>query len=135
MIAPSHYGDFFLHGRRMEIILTTPTADLLTLQREAIIALEKIYQPEIPYRKAGILLAGLVEAGTETMSMFAEKDLIKEQKGKVLTDEIYRLNQRFGKDLIKLGCLDDTKALWHEKKGRLSPAYTTRWSDLKVVRC
>ena len=36
MISPSHYGDYFLHGRRIEVVFTTPTANLLTLQVEAI---------------------------------------------------------------------------------------------------
>lgn len=135
MISPSHYGDYFLHGRRIEVVFTTPTANLLTLQVEAIKALAKIYQPEIPYRKAGILLSDLVETGTETRSLFAEEGMLKSEKGQALTNEIYRLNLRYGKDLIKLGSLNDKVALWHEKKENLSPAYTTRWSDLKVVRC
>jgi len=135
MISPSHYGDYFLHGKRMEIILTTPTANLLTLQKEAMQALKKIYEPHIPYKKAGILLGGLMEFGTETMSLFTEAAAKKEQKGQSITEEIYRLNERYGKTLIKLGSLDNTDSVWHEKKDNISPAYTTRWSDLKIVKC
>ncbi|HMO78326.1 MAG TPA: Y-family DNA polymerase [Candidatus Paceibacterota bacterium] len=135
MISPSHYGDYFLHGKRTELVLQAPSANLLQLQEEALTALKTIYQPGIPYKKAGILLSGLVEAGTETPSLFATAKSSIKQAGQVLTQDIYSLNQRYGKEVIKLGTVTVNNALWHEKKNSLSPAYTTRWSDLKVVRC
>lgn len=135
MISPSQYGDYFLHGKRIEIVFTTPTGSLLNLQAQAISALEKIYQTAIPYKKAGILMTDLVEVGTETGSLFGTTDAVPEQTGRDLSQDIYLLNKRYGKDIIKLGAVSDQNALWHEKKDSLSPAYTTRWSDLKVVRC
>lgn len=135
MITPSRYGDYFLHGRRLESVFTTPTANLLELQREALMALKSIYQANVPYQKAGVLLTGLVEIGTETRSLFAETSQDREQKSQSLDKEIYRLNERYGKPIVKLGSVEQLNAPWQTKKANLSPAYTTRWSDLKIVRC
>lgn len=133
MISPSNYGDYFLHGRKMEVLLDRPTADLLTLQKEALKALELIYQADIPYKKAGVLLADLVDVTTETQSLFAwQQPGVKTDNNK-LNQSIYQLNKRYGKSIINLGFATTKKALWHEKKENLSPSYTTKWTDIKRV--
>jgi DNA polymerase V len=130
MIYPSRYSDFSLQGASLEVRFTSPTKDLFVIRREAESLLRKCYKPEVPYKKAGIVLTGLVDSGSVSLSLFED---LREKDTSVLSEAVFAINQRLGKPLIQLGRISDVKNKWKVSNKSLSPAYTTRWSGLRTV--
>ncbi len=132
MILPSRYGDYAFHGSVKEVALTEATRDLFVLQKVAKELVKSCFKADVPYKKAGIVLSNLVSPLSTTGSLFAT-----EVKGSaitsVLSKALFDLNNKHGKELIKLGRVDGKNTTWKSKKEALSPAYTTCWDDIKVV--
>ncbi len=106
-----------------------PTNINQELQEWTIKTLEKIFREGIDYRKAGIILSGLVPAENLTKRMFDESHW---KKWYNLTKAFDEINQKFGKDTIRFAGVK-TEGLWTMKQTRKSPRYTTRWEELLIV--
>ena len=127
----SRFGDF---SHRVGVTTTTllvPTDDTFVLTKEALHLLDKLFDPEIPYKKAGVTLGGIEPKHFAPVSLFPEeKQNSKTGTLSVLSDT---LNKRFGHDTIRHG-ITLGKERWQEHKDRLSPQYTTRWSEIVHVK-
>jgi len=134
MIAPSRYGDYAFYGASKEAILGTPTRDLFTLQAAAIDLLKQCFNPEVPYKKAGVVLSGISSIEAETMPLFDVSEEKDSATKNLLSETIFSINKKHGKALVQLGSVSGTNKNWESKKDSESPSYTTSWSDLKVVR-
>lgn len=132
-ISPSRHGDYMLQGSSKEVLLTSPTNDLFVLQKVASELLKACYKPDVPYKKAGVAMSNLVANEAITASLF---DTVPDQTASVsqLTETILGINNRYGKDLIQLGRSETGRGTWQSKSESLSPSYTTKWSDLLVVK-
>ncbi len=133
MIFPSRYGDYAFHGSVEEVTLTEPTRDLFILQKIAKKLLNKSFKSDVPYKKAGIVFANLVSPKSVSISLFTNEKSVSSITSE-LSKTLFDLNKKHGKDLIKLGRVEGSSTAWNSKKEALSPAYTTNWSDLKIVR-
>ncbi len=117
-----HYGT--------DIILPCPTQDLSSLLNAALRGLEKIFQPGRKYRKAGIMLLDFKPQFLQHQPLSQPERWKKKQSLNMVID---RLNKNNGPGTIQYGiCL--TKKGWHMKRKALSPAYTTSWKDLLLVK-
>ncbi|QQR65279.1 Y-family DNA polymerase [Candidatus Kaiserbacteria bacterium] len=127
----SRFGEF---SHREGIITTTllvPTDDTFVLTKEAMRLLDRLFDPEIPYKKAGIILGGIEPKHFAPISLFPEeKRNTKTSTLSVLSDS---LNKRFGRDTIRPG-ITLGREKWQEHKEKLSPQYTTRWTDIARVK-
>lgn len=127
----SRFGDF---SHRVGVTTTTlliPTDDTFVLTKEALRLLDRLFDPEIPYKKAGVTLGGIEPKHFASVSLFPEeKQNSKTGTLSVLSDT---LNKRFGHDTIRPG-ITLGKERWQEHKDRLSPQYTTRWSEIAHVK-
>ncbi len=133
MIAPSRHGDFVLQGASKEVLLTAPTRDLFVLQQVATKLLKDCFKSGVPYKKAGIVMSGLVAPESLTSSLFGvenEKDNLTTE----LSRAIFAINKQHGKALLQLGRSTNKAPNWRARKDFISPAYTTNWSDLRVVQ-
>ena len=75
----------------------------LDISRQAINLFEEIYNPNIIYRSIGIFLGDFVQTSSEQLSLFEEMNNKKTEKlGKVID----MLEERFGKNIIKIGFVD-----------------------------
>lgn len=105
---------------------------LHTAQRQ----LEAIYQPGIPYHKAGILLLDLIPYRPMQLGLLeSEQKQLKENEDKTrhLMQTLDQLNRRMGKHTVAFG-LPVGDARWQMKMALRSPRYTTRWDEIPVVK-
>ncbi len=124
-----HRTDLPQYAGHLTLKLPYPTASSMELAKNAVAGLEKIWRDGYAYKKAGILVSELVPAGTKQLNLFEAYDPRKE----TLMRSIDRLNGRYGYDVIKLGGQDLSRT-WKMKQAHLSPQYTTRLSDVIVVK-
>lgn len=100
------------------------------IQEWAIKTLEKIYKQGFDYRKAGIILSGLVPNEKLTTRMFDDERFQQQHNLMKAMDE---LNKKFGKDTVRFGSLK-TEGRWKMKQTRKSQSYTTNWNELLVIQ-
>jgi DNA polymerase V len=99
------------------------------IQEWTLQTLERIYKKGFEYRKAGIILSGLVPSENLTKRMFDDEKFERQHK---LMKAIDELNQKFGKDTVRFGSVK-TEGHWKMKQTRKSPIYTTNWNEILVV--
>ena len=114
------------------LVLDRPTGDSGRLVRIAGQALERIYRPGLAYQKAGVLLSDLSAAGVEQGRLFADLPA-DDARSDRLMDCLDALNRaparravRYASELLSDG--------WRMRQRRKSPAFTTSWRELPVVR-
>lgn len=66
--------------------------------------LEKVYQPGLQYKRAGVVLNDLVQADTISKRLFEQKDFERKHKLSKLIDEV---NFRYGRDVIRFAALEE----------------------------
>ena len=96
----------------------------------ALKALKKIFLDGYYYKKAGVLLTGLVPMDQVQLS-FLNDTKNSDQKEKIMHvfDEI---NNNYGKRTIRYAATG-TRKPWSMKQDMRSPRYTTKWSELRRV--
>lgn len=130
MLGTSRHSDYFLQGGSEMLVLSTPTSDSFELMKAADTLVDKLFKADIPYKKAGILLQQFTQEAFEQLSMF---DDCKKSKTNDLMPVIDKLNMRSGTSLILLGShLKTTR--WQSSQESRSPAYTTNWNDIAMVK-
>ena len=119
-----------LQGGSEHRTFSEPTDDTFLFLKAAMDLVDEIYQPGVPYKKAGVLLAEFTPKAVQQLSMFASKE---EEKTASLMPVIDALNRNMGRDSIVLGSRLQSRK-WQSSRESKSPAYTTDWSELKTVR-
>lgn len=110
--------------------LFPPTAYTPDLIREAMVLLENTYQAGFEYKKAGVMLANIIQEEDVPLTIF-ETCYLDDDRKQVM-DAVDKLNHKYGQDTVfyaQSGTVKD----WSMRRARLSPRYTTRWSDIPVV--
>lgn len=132
-IQPSRHGDFMLRGRSKEAVFAAPVNDTLTLIRTAETLLAQMYEPGVPYKKAGVVLSDLRVNSSAQPSLFATDAATAEPaKAAKLMETLDKLNAKAGKELLLVGSRLRSNE-WSARVDARSPAYTTRWSDIATV--
>lgn len=108
---------------------TYPTDSNQEMQEWATKTLEQIFKDGYDYRKAGIILSGLVPAEKTTKRLFDDEKFKRQHNLMKAVDEI---NQKFGKDTVRFGGVRPNGA-WKMKQIYKSPSYTTNWNELLTV--
>jgi len=109
---------------------TYPTDSNQELQEWTLSTLERIYNKDYEYRKAGIILSGLVPNEQLTKRMFDDERFQQQHK---LMKAIDSINQKFGKDTVRFASVK-TEGNWKMKQTRKSQSYTTNWNELLIVQ-
>lgn len=94
-------------------------------------AITELYQPGVRYKKCGI---GLMDIRTQT---YEQTDLFNPQqseKSRTLMSVMDHINSRYGKETVQLAGAG-LQPKWSMRRDYMSPRYTTRWSDIPVVKC
>lgn len=117
---------------RAKRVITLPyaTNSTLIINQFAQKALNDIYKPEIKYKRAGVILMGLVKTDTLQLDLFENEN----PKHKQLMKAIDALNEKYKGRKIKLGN-QDLQRTWKMRQAYLSPEYTTKFSDIIVLNC
>ena len=110
--------------------MVSPTDDTLSLVKAAHRGLESIWKDGFRFAKGGILLSEFYDP------KHYQPDLWNEPADRIKTDKLMQtldqINQS-GLGKVFLGAQGIQKG-WSMKREHLSPAYTTRWSDLPRVK-
>ena len=85
----------------LEAKLENPTDFELNISKTAFELLEMMYSPNILYRSVGILLEEFKMCSNEQLNMF--EDQVKKEKSERLGKAIDRIEERFGRNKIKVG--------------------------------
>ena len=111
------------------VILSYPTDSSLVICNAAIEAVKSIYKKGVQYKKAGVIISGLVPNNNYQLNLFSHEN----PKHKPLMSAIDSLNKKYKTDKIKLGN-QDLKRTWKMRQERLSKKFTTNINDILIVK-
>jgi len=102
-----------------------PTDSIFELQTWARGAFDKIFVPDLLYKRAGILLGGLMPSEAQTTRLFEQRS----EKQEKLLRAMDEINKKFGRGTIHLAAATG-EGKWKMKREMMSPHYSTRLSDI-----
>ena len=120
-------SEFYVNS--ISIPLNFPTNNTITLNKETLTGLKKIFKKGYLYQKAGVILSGL-EVQNIDLNLFKEDDKRKE----VLMNAFDSINQKYGKNSLRIAS-EGMEKKWLMKRSRCSSNFTTNLKDLLTVRC
>lgn len=115
--------------------LPEPTAFTGTIIKGAHYALRRIYDPDLRYEKGGVILVGLVDVSAQQMTLFGgPKQIRRMRKEDALMAAMDDLSLKYGKTTVLFASERASGGGWESKREQVSPAYTTQWHQLPMVR-
>ncbi|MBT0728238.1 translesion error-prone DNA polymerase V subunit UmuC [Rosenbergiella australiborealis] len=127
--SPHAIGETF-YANQLTGQLFTPSQDTRDIVQLALCLLEQIWRDGPRYMKAGIILGDFFQQGVAQLNLF--DPLAPRANSEALMHVVDGINQS-GKGSIWFAGQGIEKH-WAMKREKLSPAYTTRYSDLPWVR-
>jgi len=121
----------FRHGPTIgtHTILPTPTVITQDLIKPALKMAERIYEKGRSYKKAGVILSGLVPDTSIQANLFEPP---VKNMGRFLMEMMDNINFSMRDDMVKFAS-SGTKRNWKMRQDFHSPRYTTRWEELYEV--
>jgi len=121
------------YSRAYTVPLKRATADTAHIVGAALSGLKAIYKEGFNYAKAGIHLLELQSNLVCQHELSLDDD---NQDRTLLMSAVDELNLRYGKGTVVLGSAgtEAAKRSWSMKQERRTPAYTTKWEDMPIVR-
>lgn len=107
---------------------SSSTAELI---KSACKGLEQIYKQGYKYKKAGIVLSGLIPSGSHQANFFNSKN---QETSDSLMQTLDNINKRWGAGSIQYGSLGLESRLFGEQNHK-SPRFTTQWTEIPIVNC
>jgi DNA polymerase V len=126
------HNTYFRHGPTVSSYVTLPVATSATneLIKPAVKLVDKLYEQGRLYKKAGVMLSGLVPDETIQGNLF----IPEKQNGKrLLMAMLDNVNFAMRDDIVKFAATGTTRD-WKMRMELRSPRYTTRWEELFEVR-
>ena len=114
----------------LTISLVLPSDDVSILQKAANNALRQIYKPDYHYKKAGIILSGILPNTVRQADLFAPPPNESRESLMKVLDQIHR---QYGRGAVKTATELLGKS-WHMRQELRSPRYTTCWEELLEVQ-
>jgi DNA polymerase V len=92
-----------------------------------------MYAKGFAFQKGGVMLTALQPAGLRQLRFWDVTGSQGRKSDKPLMQTMDRINSRYGKNTLGYAC-SGLKKNWEMQRGRLSPEFTTKWSDIPVVK-
>lgn len=127
--SPHAEGEVF-YGNQANGKLLTPSNDTRDIIRVAMDALDQIWLDGHRYMKAGVMLGDFFSQGVSQFNLFDEYR--PQPNSEALMRVVDGLNQSGKANLFFAG--QGIEKSWAMKREMLSPCYTTKFSDLPIVR-
>ena len=124
-----HRIDLPQYNRSIVLNLPFPTNSSIEISNFALKALSVIFRDGYEYKRAGVIVQDFTDEDKTQMSLFENSD----ERHKKLMQSVDKVNAMFGQQKIRLGS-QDPKKTWKMKQEKLSPNYTTKLSDIIVIR-
>lgn len=125
-----HADNETYYGNQASMKLLTPSNDTRDIINSATHSLKRIWIDGHRYMKAGVMLADFFSNGVAQLNLF--DDNAPRKNSAALMEAIDKLNHS-GKGKVWFAGQGFEQS-WAMKREMLSPAYTTRYSDLPVAR-
>ncbi|HBR3265237.1 Y-family DNA polymerase [Klebsiella pneumoniae] len=119
------------YGNSATVKLLTPTQDSRDIITAATKCLDAIWRDGHRYQKAGVMLGDFYSQGVAQLNLF--DDNAPRQNSEKLMEVLDHLNAKDGRGTLYFAG-QGIQTAWQMKREMLSPRYTTRFSDLPVVR-
>lgn len=119
------------YGNSTSVKLLTPTQDSRDIITAATKCLDAIWRNGHRYQKAGVMLGDFYSQGVAQLNLF--DDNAPRQNSEKLMEVLDHLNAKDGRGTLYFAG-QGIQTAWQMKREMLSPRYTTRFSDLPVVR-
>ncbi|WP_296384094.1 Y-family DNA polymerase [Winogradskyella sp.] len=124
-----HKKDLEQHRGSTMVSFPYPTDSSLLISTQAVKAVKLIYKSGIKYKRAGVIVTGIVPTDNFQLDLFNKED----PKHKPLMSAIDTINKKYKGYKIKLGN-QDLERTWKMRQERLSPRYTTNINDIITVK-
>ncbi|MGB0896012.1 MAG: Y-family DNA polymerase [Flavobacteriaceae bacterium] len=110
-------------------VLPYTTNSSITIVKNAITAVDQLYQKGVKYKRAGVIVTGLVPTNNHQLDLFSNEN----PKHLPLMKAIDKLNKKYGDDKLKIANQDIQKT-WKMKQEHLSQQYTTQFNDILIIK-
>ena len=126
------HNTYFSHGPTVSSYVTLPVATSATneLIKPAVKLVDKLYEPGRIYKKAGVMLSGLVPDINIQGNLFFSEN---KNSNRFLMSMLDNVNFAMRDDVLKFAA-SGTSRDWKMRQELRSPRYTTRWNELFEVR-
>lgn len=121
-------------SKSIVVPLRRPTSDSRLIVQAAVAGVNQIYQPGYRLSKAGVMLMDLIHGVAEQVELDLEP--VEARDRSKLMKAMDDLNTRYGRGTVHVGSASPPCAPgeWSMRQERLTPQYTTRWSDMPIAR-
>jgi DNA polymerase V len=113
--------------------LSTPTADSGLLGQALVQALKTIYQPNLKYSRACVLLPELLPDVSIQIDLLGEVNVAQSDTSKLRMQAVDELNDRYGKNTVRFAA-ENLSDSWKPRKHLSSPRYTSSWDELPSAK-
>ena len=123
-----NHNTYFRHGPTISSHVTLPVATSATneLIKPAVKLVDQLYEQGRIYKKAGVMLSGIVPDASIQGNIFAPENI----NGKrLLMSMLDNVNFAMRDDIVKFATTGTTRD-WKMRQELRSPRYTTRWEEL-----
>lgn len=120
------------YSNHVVVPLPANCSDTLVITQACIAGLQQIFRSGFAYAKAGVMLMDISTAGAGQGDLFAPDPTETARRTKLM-NTMDLINRTMGRGTIRLASEVRT-AGWNMRQTRRSPAYTTRWTELLVVK-
>ena len=116
---------------RNSCVLPLPyaTNSSILLSKHAVMGLQKIFKKGVHYKKAGVMIMGLIPTEKRQLSIFQNNN----NKHLTLMQSVDRIHKRFGPHRIKLAN-QDLNRTWKMKQEHLSQRFTTELNEIITIK-
>lgn len=125
-----HRKDLQQYSRNIVVKLPFPTNSAIELAKYATLGLQKIFKEGYQYKKAGVVVMDFTPEDVQQLALFENRN----EKHIPLMQVVDKLNTSYGQQKIKLAS-QDPERVWKMKQEKLSPRYSTKLSDIIIIRC
>ena len=108
--------------------LSYPTYDTMQIVKTALQLTKIIFRENYKYKKAGVLLSGFYEKGTETKDLFSEA----RYRSPKLMSAVDQINERYGSDTIQIAT-ECQMGKWKQKRKNCTQSYTTQLDNVLLI--
>ncbi len=121
-------GPHYVNSKIIELeVASNDTSEIIHYSRKL---LASLYKKGYAYKKSGVIVSGIIPEDQVQLALFDEKN---RSKIKQLTKTIDAINQENGRDKV-FYAVNGTRKDWRMKQEKLSPFFTTKWSDLPIIQ-
>ncbi|MCY4561051.1 MAG: Y-family DNA polymerase [Flavobacteriaceae bacterium] len=129
ILTNAHRKELPQYRKNIVVKLPYATNSDITLSRYATTSLKNIYRKGYAYKKAGVIVMGIIPETSQQLNLF----LNEPSTHKLLMRTVDAINHRLGVKKVKLASQDIPKT-WPMRQEKLSKRYTTDWNELLEVQ-